>query len=336
MNIYKLINSKSVGEHLETIKYEFNSIEAAFLIWYSKKITVKEKHALWNELIETMPDCPIEKRPNTVPQNSLHEFLQKYMAVENSIVEHFYRKEDNSFYTFDFYCEGDGDWCEDNGIFINADDCVSGLKKAFEYNPDCIRLIKKYMNEQESYIKIFLNPSKEIVTVDEWGTLNDADQDIYVGVFDGFWLEFPLPFKKGDILQYSKCPYDVYAKGHLDRSAIVLEDDLLRSEYLRSICQKSGDTSDMNVYGIFCNGDGKFYHECEPTYLDFELQYEPLNDCEKGMIPLSNYLKGKISVDILCNAYHVILSELHSNNIRKYMNITNEGMTLAGLDDDKN
>ena len=56
-----------------------------------------------------------------------------------------------------------------------------------------------------------------------------------------------------------------------------------------------------------------------------------LGKSEKAMFPLSNYLKGEISVDILCNAYHVILCEKHSNGIRRVMNITDDGLRLAGL-----
>ncbi len=38
---------------------------------------------LWNELIETMPDCPIEKRLNIAAQDSLHAFLRQYMELED-------------------------------------------------------------------------------------------------------------------------------------------------------------------------------------------------------------------------------------------------------------
>lgn len=82
MDILRFINSKDIREHLRSIRYEFNSLETAWLIYQSHDATIDEKHKAWNELIETMPDCPIEKRLNTVAQDSLHAFLRLYMTLE--------------------------------------------------------------------------------------------------------------------------------------------------------------------------------------------------------------------------------------------------------------
>ena len=83
MNIFRFVNSKDIREHLRDIGYEFNSLEAAWLIYQCCDATIDEKHKAWNELIETMPDCPIEKRLNTVAQDSLHAFLIQYMELED-------------------------------------------------------------------------------------------------------------------------------------------------------------------------------------------------------------------------------------------------------------
>ena len=90
MKLYEIINSRSVGEHLKRINYQFSSLEAAFLIWYSKCLTVNEKHILWNELINTIADTAIEARRNTTPHDSLHEYLKQYMVMENALIERFY------------------------------------------------------------------------------------------------------------------------------------------------------------------------------------------------------------------------------------------------------
>ena len=331
MNLYNVINSSSVGKHLETINYKFSALEASFLIYYSKRITLKEKHALWNELIATMPDTPIEERPNTTPHDSLHEYLKQYMSLENSIIDRFYSIEKDTFYTYDFYCNGDRSWCDNNGLYKSIDECLEALKKDSHFDIKHIKLSKKYIDADGSYIDIYMNSSNEIISIDENRTLTENEGDIYYSVFEGLWFDFPLPFKKGEIIQYADCPYDVRFYFDTDDRSIVLEDDLIASEYLRNLHRKGGDISDMTVWGIFCNDDGKFYHECTSTYLDFEIQYKPLGKSEKAMLPLSNYLKGEISVDILCNAYHILLCEKHSNDIRRFMNITDDGMILAGL-----
>ena len=331
MNIYNIVNSISVGKHLENINYKFSTLETAFLIYYSKRITLKEKHALWNELISTMTDTSIEKRPNTIPQDSLHEYLKRYMSVENSIIDRFYVTEKDTFYTYDFYCNGDRSWCDNHGLYRSIDDCLKALEEDSDFDIKHIKLSKKYIEADGSCVDIYMNSAREIISVDENRTLTEEDSDIYYGVFEGLWFDFPLPFKKGDIIQYADCPYDVRFYFDSDEQSIVLEDDLLPSDRLRELHRKGGDITDMTVWGIFCNEDGKFYHECTATYLDFEIQYKPLGRCEEAMLPLSNYLKGEISVDILCNAYHILLCEKHSNDIRRFMNITDEGMILAGL-----
>ena len=139
MNLYNVINSTSVGKHLENIGYNFSALESAFLIYYSKRVTLKEKHALWNELIATMVDTPIEKRPNTIPQDSLHEYLKRYMSVENSIIDRFYASEKDTFYTYDFYCNGDRSWCDHNGLYKSVDDCLTALEKNSDFEPVRLR-----------------------------------------------------------------------------------------------------------------------------------------------------------------------------------------------------
>lgn len=85
MDILRFVNSKDIRKHLETIGYEFNSLETAWLIYQCRDATIDEKHKAWTELIEIMFDCKIEKRMNTVPQESLHAFLKSYMELEKSI-----------------------------------------------------------------------------------------------------------------------------------------------------------------------------------------------------------------------------------------------------------
>lgn len=89
MDIFGFINSNDIREHLRSISYEFNSLETAWLIYQCHDATIDEKHKAWNELIETMPDCPIEKRLNTVAQDSLHAFLMQYMKLEDKYMNEF-------------------------------------------------------------------------------------------------------------------------------------------------------------------------------------------------------------------------------------------------------
>ena len=89
MNVYRFINSKDIREHLESIKYPFGSLEAAWIIYQCRFASLEEKHAAWRELIQTMPDCAIEERPNIEAHDSLHRFLAAYMERETKLLHAF-------------------------------------------------------------------------------------------------------------------------------------------------------------------------------------------------------------------------------------------------------
>ena len=82
--LLRFVNSKDIRNHLEAIDYQFNSLEAAWLIYKCRNAVIDEKHKAWRELIETMPDYAIPERNNTCPQESLHAFLKEYMEIENN------------------------------------------------------------------------------------------------------------------------------------------------------------------------------------------------------------------------------------------------------------
>ena len=62
MNIYNFINSKDVRKYLQDIDYQFTTPEAAFVVYWCKHATLDKKIEAWQEIIETMPDCSMERR----------------------------------------------------------------------------------------------------------------------------------------------------------------------------------------------------------------------------------------------------------------------------------
>ena len=99
MAVLKFINSKDIREYLKKTDYKFNSLEAAWLIYQCRNATICEKHRAWNELIENMPDCRIEERFNTAPQESLHTFLKQYMELEDRYIKEFCDEKHTSKFT---------------------------------------------------------------------------------------------------------------------------------------------------------------------------------------------------------------------------------------------
>ncbi len=46
---------------------------------------------------------------------------------------------------------------------------------------------------------------------------------------------------------------------------------------------------------------------------------------------VSNYLKGEIDLTLVLNAYYLIMCEENAKGNKRRMNITHEGLRLAGL-----
>ena len=83
MDIYEYINSKVIRAYLRKEQYSFDPLQCAFLVYQSRRHTLEEKHAAWQEIIDTMPDMPVPERMNCVGWESLHAMLRDYMAMEN-------------------------------------------------------------------------------------------------------------------------------------------------------------------------------------------------------------------------------------------------------------
>ena len=87
--IFQYINSIDIREYLKNIGYNFNPLEAAWLIYQCDNITITEKHAAWTDLIESMPDWSIPDRYECIGRDSLHEFLREYINVEDECISRF-------------------------------------------------------------------------------------------------------------------------------------------------------------------------------------------------------------------------------------------------------
>ena len=65
----------------------------------------------------------------------------------------------------------------------------------------------------------------------------------------------------------------------------------------------------------------------------FSLDYYPekIEGKQRILTALSNYLKGKINLDLLMKAYYIILNEENAKMQNEFLGVTDEGLQLAGL-----
>ena len=103
MDIYSYLNSPDVAEHCRKLNYQFNALETAFIINDCRRISIEEKHRLYREIMDTMPDMEI---PNPrvfhekAPDLSLFHQLEILMEQEDRILRRLKEGRDGRFYTY--------------------------------------------------------------------------------------------------------------------------------------------------------------------------------------------------------------------------------------------
>ena len=85
MNVYELVNSKDIRGYLEEIHYEFNTIQVVWLIYANKKLKYAEKKAAWSEVMETMPDQPVE-HVGAARSDSIFKEVRKYIQEQDELI----------------------------------------------------------------------------------------------------------------------------------------------------------------------------------------------------------------------------------------------------------
>ena len=333
MDILRFINSKDIREHLRSIRYEFNSLETAWLIYQCHDATIDEKHKAWNELIETMPDCPIEKRLNTVAQDSLHAFLRQYIELEDRYLNEFCDErhadtfnDDKPFVYKIKYIYEDGTEYEWDTVFS----CLNALYESImepEEDVISIQCTKMQIDRLDSRQIAYLNPSFEFLRLDPGRIDCDKEWDLFGGVFDGLWFEFPTPFQKGDIVWNPDQP-EGFCAGPFVITGVCLDD--IESDKTKENIRKDGDSSDMCARGFFLNEDGGIYGECMSNYMDLEFYNKELTGSKRTLIALSNFLKDEIDPALFARAYHQIITTGYAENSIP-LDYLKSGMILAGL-----
>lgn len=340
MDVLKFVNSKDIRKHLRNIGYECSPLEAAWLIYQCRSATVEEKHAAWDKLIETMPDCEVRRGRGGIDLPSLHAYLREYMRLENERIRSF---------------------CEDT-VSVNGRPYVyhvkySHLEEYRDWDPfPCDALYSSYptalaavevYDDQDSVIiqkfeldedrhcqELHLSAELKILQIDSAATPFGEAGPVIDDVFEWLWFDFPTPFVKGDIV-YDPCCTRL---GPLCSGPFVMSDEgaLGRlTEQHKARLKESGDTTDMCTGGYFQDEDGGLYYETSNSnYMDLEYcPEELLTGVKRIQIALGNFLKGKIDVDLLVRAYHQIRAQEYAE-AEFPQDYCSEILPLAGLKND--
>lgn len=331
MDIYSFINSKSISDYLRAINYEFNTLEAAWLIYQCKTISLKEKHDAWKQLIQEMPDCKVEKRPNCEPRESLHELIMEYISIIEKQHELFEKQEVDAVYQYRAYYTGDHEWEEYKDIYATPEECWKEIDEYREYGIEAIEICKRYISSNRT-IEVGYMSDGTVMDVDS-NALTDHEFDVIVMSFGGMWFDFPVPFKKGDILIDNTI---IGPKNRYSESGPIVMLGVTPWEIEHNNDRKEkgyGDNSDMNVWGYFQDDDGRIFREVTHNYMDFDYYEGPFEGPHRLLVALGNYIKEEIGLDLLLSTYRKIIMDEVSYDIMLHGWYTEEGLKLAGLND---
>lgn len=343
--VLDFIKSKDIKEHLLKLKYNFSTLEKAFVIFHADHKTLSEKHDAYKLLIETEKDTEILKRNNTNYYPSLFELLNKYMEIEDSIIKEFY-DEENAVYRFKYMCDDDKEFCEDfSTIYPTLYDCMLQCETEIA-DDDEVRFYvvrKDSLNQIGNFIDLTFNPSGKLLSVYKY-PMDIKESDI-LSTFEGMWFPIPIPFKRGDII----IPNFIYHyKTHGEPMVLLnsttwnlqeyLENGYTNRDYnLEKINKrfdnllKFGDDSDMTFTGYFVTEEGDIYHECDWNFFNYEYYNDDYDGHLKMLKVMSAFEKGEVDLTFVLDAYQRIKDSIKLNNDKKYFNYIKEWYESFGI-----
>lgn len=84
MDILDFVDSRDIQEHLRRINFQPNTIEAAYLVWFSKTATLDQKCEAWQEIARTMPNCSLEATHAGLGRPAIPDF-HAFFALDNRL-----------------------------------------------------------------------------------------------------------------------------------------------------------------------------------------------------------------------------------------------------------
>lgn len=217
INFTKFVNSNAVRNHLQQIRYQPTAMEAAWLVWQCETISLEEKYTAWQDIINTLPDCPTDSRTmrlKTEYKESTHAFLHAYIALQKELTDAFYHADEPSIYQAEYQIlpQGERFWREYRSIKKNFPTLETALQAIPENAGKIIHITIYKENSKGNFLMAarFL-PDHRLAFIDARpGSMYARNMGknkwaMYTGVLDyvaslSVQNNFPTPFHSGDIL----------------------------------------------------------------------------------------------------------------------------------------
>ena len=310
INALDFINSADIRNYWKEIGYQPPPQQIAWLIWQSDSHDLNAKHQAWKHLYfeNLTEDC-----------NSTLQFLEQYMYLENEMVELVCSD------SVILYCCRQ---CREPLFYENTDSCFFTSLRAVKNHirelaskGDCLRFqVTGYLadksDDNAQTVSLFFNPDASIQSVDWLKTRNEL-VNRYNGIectFSNMWFNFPVPFKKGDII--CQKGFDWTGSHTLGFPEVVKQ---TRYDYCNNHHEYSGKGyGDIGIYSYFISDTGQLELESHSGLMNCEYYRKPLTGADRQLSVMSGFLKGEINEHLLVLALQKIDSEERSLNSSQY------------------
>lgn len=302
MQTNDFIESRDIAGYWEKIGYEPSPTECAYLVWQSHLQPVDKKIAAWEEILRNFTDCallpadsPLRSSFPKKYADSLHTFLRAYIALHKQILAEFYRSVDDA-----AYYDSDGDL--DSGPYHTPAECI-GYALQWISPPHCTRAAasKRWFGGEKS-ITLSMRADGAVMEINAVGLIESEEE--LLDAFSGMHFDFPVPFRKGDIVASQYSPYG-WAEG--DEVPFVLH---------RIAGTQNGDPNAeldnlfcMGAYGYFADGYGGVRYDQIENYLSLEYYRGELTGVRQILQAYSDYEKGEIGKEALSDIERSIKEE---------------------------
>ena len=347
MDISAFINSRDIKKYHRDIGYEYNALEAAWLVYQCNNKTLKQKHEAWQWIIDNMPDMEVKdcgKWSSNFKDDSIHKLLKEYMEMENAFIKKFQDNSGGYLYKYRRYSPSVKIWgavSEFKGFFSSWDKCISHILETEDAEDATLYEISRRLPDEPDdriiHGSIDINIAGQIlnVSVDDYEKEENVRWYHLSWFFDELWFKFPVPFKRGDIVSLKSCYQPV------DHEPIVIDGIIVpygwdEEEYIKKR-KDYGDFFDMNIWGYaadnewaseFCGAYRQVWH----SYMNAEYYHDELKGYNRVLKPISSWLKGEFNdeLDLLLAGYHHIMTEEYLKSTVPFL-YTKEELKLAGF-----
>lgn len=306
MDIYSYFNSSDIAEHCKKINHVFDPLEMAVFVAYSDK-TIEEKHNAWNEIISNYPDMPIPQKNCFDACESLHDYLRNFIAWEDKWIEDFFTPSTDTVYrhrvTWDKHDRSS------NGCYRTVEKALEDAGECYgwdswpKYGINQFIIDKEIIDTGESR-SISFNSNREIIG---YANIGPGSPD----TLDDIFIDLPVPFKRGDIVECCDFRFVVDSLPHFD--------DGRGKKYEEYLIGKYNDRSDMIGWGLFVDDNGILYGDHTGTYDSYQYYRGKLKGKERLLHYVSLFIQGKkreIDLpELLTMQCRIMLEELLANRL---------------------